>query len=176
MYLRVFIFLFIFNNTIAVMSIPYLALFLFVSIITGLVIYKLKGGVSTAAHIESKGQANPLEFTMALFFMLFYSLFSFLSHYAEKHYGSGGIHLLSFLAGFADVDSFILNIIQGKFAMSLTFIVVAILLATTANNLIKLFYSMYFSEKKCKRLLIFGYGVIIIFNIVGILIAISTAP
>ncbi len=171
MYVRVFLFLLIFNSEIAYHSFIYLTVFFVVSILAAFIIYRSKNPSGVLVKMENKNEQNPLEFKMALFFMVFYIVFSFLSHFAEQQFGKSGIHLLSFLAGFADVDSFIMNIVQGKFSISVLFIVVSILLATTSNNIIKMFYGMYFAEKKCKRLLILGFGAIIIVNVLGILYA-----
>jgi uncharacterized membrane protein (DUF4010 family) len=102
---------------------------------------------------------------------VFYLLFSFLSNYAEKNYGESGINWLSVLAGFADVDAFVMNLVQGKFEIANLFIAFAVLQVTTANNFIKMIYCLVLSEKKTKRLALIGFGCILAVNVCTILFA-----
>jgi hypothetical protein len=57
-----------------------------------------------------------------------------------SNFGGRGLHMLSVLVGFTDIDPFILSMLSGKFAVSETAIVSAVLIATGSNNLVKALY------------------------------------
>ena len=44
--------------------------------------------------------------------------FSLLLQVTENRYRTSGLNFLSFIAGFADVDAYVMNIVQGKFSVS----------------------------------------------------------
>ncbi|HKR07186.1 MAG TPA: DUF4010 domain-containing protein [Bacteroidia bacterium] len=170
MYLRVFLLLVIFNKEIAFAAAPYLGIFCVICIVIGYVLFKKGKTISSSAKHEIIASQNPLEFTLALLFAVFYVLFSFLSHYAEKQFGETGMDLMSVVAGFADVDAFVTNLVQGKFIVNNSVIVFAVLQTTTANNIIKMIYSLLFAEKKVKQLALIGFGSIIVVNLAIILL------
>ncbi|MBK6837529.1 MAG: DUF4010 domain-containing protein [Bacteroidetes bacterium] len=68
-------------------------------------------------------------------------------NYSESHYGEKGLNLLSFIAGFADVDSYVMNLVQGKFAVTNIAMTAFIIKTTTSNNFIKTLYSLWLAEK-----------------------------
>lgn len=172
MYIRVFLLLFIFNKYIAAEAFVYLAIFFVVTFAVALFIYRSSKSYSLKKAEEPNSQ-NPLEFKMGLLFMFFYLLFSFLSQYAVQFYGNVGIHMLAFLAGFADVDAFVINLAQGNFTFDISFSLAAVLLVTTSNNIVKMIYSIFLSEKEARRLLIWGFGVVIVVNLVALLFLIA---
>jgi uncharacterized membrane protein (DUF4010 family) len=168
MYVRVFLIVLIFNPTLATILLPYQAALFVSSLLTGIFILRMKNK-SHASGSQSIGiQGNPLEFKVALGFAIFYIAFSFLLTFAESHYGEGGLNLLSFLAGFADVDSYTMNLVQGKFAVTSAFMTASIIIASTSNNLIKAGYSIVLAEMKTRKLIIIGFSVIILVNVIVI--------
>jgi uncharacterized membrane protein (DUF4010 family) len=163
--IRVFLLLLIFNSEVAYDALAYLTVFFAASLATGYIILKTgKPGTSSPVH-QVQNTQNPLEFRVALLFAMFYILFSFLTHYAEKQYGESGMTMLSFIAGLGDVDAFAMNVAQGKFEVSNLFIARVVMQAIIANNLIKMIYGLIFAEKKVKRLLLMGFSCVIIINI-----------
>jgi uncharacterized membrane protein (DUF4010 family) len=170
MYIRVFLIVFIFNPTLATMLLPYQIAVFISSLLTGLIILRMKEKKNVSETPVIGIQGNPLEFKVALGFTVFYIAFSFLLTFAESHYGESGLNLLSFLAGFADVDSYTMNLVQGRFAVTELFMVASILIATTSNNLIKGCYSFVLAEKKTKKIVAIGFSAILLVNIVVIVI------
>ncbi len=170
MYVRVYLIVLIFNPVLAGLLLPYQALLFSVSLLTGFIIFRMKNKSRSTEDNEIGTRGNPLEFKVALGFSVFYILFSFALTYAETHYGKGGINLLSLVAGFADVDSYTMNLVQGKFAVSDVFMVASIIIATTSNNVIKGIYSIVLSEKKTRKLVIIGFSVIVLVNLVTIIV------
>ncbi|HNP99673.1 MAG TPA: DUF4010 domain-containing protein, partial [Bacteroidia bacterium] len=114
-------------------------------------------------------QKNPLEFRVALAFAVFYIIFSLLLQVTENRYGTSGLNFLSFIAGFADVDAYVMNIVQGKFSVSELTMVAFILKTSFSNNLIKMLYSFGLAEKKTKKSVAIGFGIILLVNLLLIL-------
>jgi uncharacterized membrane protein (DUF4010 family) len=165
MYFRVLLFILFLSPDIASIIFPYLLILFLISLLAGIVIYRIKNSIDTGISTAIKSPKNPLEFRVAILFAIFYVLFSMTTHYAETNYGERGLHYISMLAGLADVDSFVLNLVQGHFMVSNLFIASSIIIATTANNVIKMVYCIALAEKQTKRLIISGFAIIILTNL-----------
>lgn len=165
MYIRILLVTLFLNVSICLMLLPYLLFF--VLIIMGIaLIIKRKGRVKQLdVNSTHEQHSNPLELKVALFFSLMYMLFIFLGHYAELYFGAKGLHFLSFLAGFADVDSYIMSLLQGKYAITPLFISTSIIVTSTANNIIKTIYSLFFAEKNAKKIILAGFSFVISVNL-----------
>jgi uncharacterized membrane protein (DUF4010 family) len=73
-------------------------------------------------------------------------LFTFVTQYVTSHYGSHGLKSLAIIVGFTDIDPFILSLLSGKFAVSESAIVPAVILASGSNNLLKAVYAIALSR------------------------------
>ncbi len=165
MYLRIGLVTWFLNESIARILLPYLVLFFITTIAIALVIRKGMKNPATTRENDTEPSRNPLELRVAVFFSFMYLVFSILSHFAESWYGAGGLHVLSFLAGFADVDSYIMSLVQGKHTVTAAFIATSIVMTSTANNIIKSIYSALFAETKTKRLILTGFLTLILINL-----------
>jgi uncharacterized membrane protein (DUF4010 family) len=74
--------------------------------------------------------------------------FAAITDFVTNHFGANGLHLLSFVVGFSDIDPFILSLLDGKFQISQAAIVSAVLIASGSNNLLKAGYAMVLSRQK----------------------------
>jgi uncharacterized membrane protein (DUF4010 family) len=168
MYLRIFLLALFFNKALAYqMALPF-AVLAIVSGFTG-IYFSRKGTVSAAQNpgvsVEaSKG--NPLEFKTALLFGALFILFTFVTGFVNQHYGQTGIKILSFIVGVTDIDPFIINLFQGHWNMSLNFIVIAIINASTSNNLLKMIYGLSLGDASMRKDLIIGFGILIILGLI----------
>ena len=102
-------------------------------------------------HAEAEPQtesppSHPLEFSTALLFAFLFVFFATITHFVVTDYGVGGLHVLSFMVGFTDIDPFILSLLDGKFHVSETALEVAILIASGSNNLLKAGYAIALSR------------------------------
>ena len=75
-------------------------------------------------------------------------LFTFLTHYTTSNFGSPGLKSLAIIVGFTDIDPFILSLLSGKFAISDSGIVSAVILASGSNNLLKAAYAIALARNK----------------------------
>ncbi|HRH67481.1 MAG TPA: DUF4010 domain-containing protein, partial [Bacteroidia bacterium] len=168
MYIRIYLIVLIFNAELAAILLPYQFFLLVVSLACGFVVYLRKHKSVAGTNRNELTQKNPLEFRVALGFALFYVVFSYLLTFSESHYGESGLNLLSFLAGFADVDSYVMNLVQGKFAFSNLLMTAYIVRTATSNNFIKMCYCLWLSERQTRRLLFISFGIILLASILVI--------
>jgi uncharacterized membrane protein (DUF4010 family) len=118
------------------------------------------GGRNLAAEgtMGAASKQNPLEFNMALVFSALYVLFSLLTDYTIRQFGSAGLPVLSFIVGMADIDPFLINLFQNETkALSPAVIALSAWQAMTANNLLKMIYAFVLSGTTTRRLLVFGF-------------------
>lgn len=92
--------------------------------------------------------ANPLDLPIAFLFAGLFVAFAAITDFVTNHFGANGLHLLSFVVGFSDIDPFILSLLDGKFQVSQAAIVSAVLIASGSNNLLKAGYAMALSRQK----------------------------
>jgi len=94
-------------------------------------------GHSPNAAASLNTPRNPLELPTAFLFALLLLGFVALSEFALERFGATGLDALALLAGFGDVDAFMIALLGGKFALTLSALTKAIVLATGSNNLLK---------------------------------------
>jgi uncharacterized membrane protein (DUF4010 family) len=75
-------------------------------------------------------------------------LFAFLTQYVTSNFGGHGLKSLAIIVGFTDVDPFILSLLSGKFSVSNSDLVLAIILASGSNNLLKGAYALALARNK----------------------------
>ena len=73
---------------------------------------------------------------------------------------------MSWLAGIADIDPFLLNIFQNNNKILPTILSVATLQAIVSNNLLKLILAMVFANSILRKQLLLGFGTIIFINLI----------
>jgi len=109
----------------------------------------LFGGSDPPAADGLEPPGNPLELSAALIFAGIFVVVSLLSIWARSQFGQSGLFGLAALVGVADVDPFVLAVAQGGVAgLSVTTAQVAILIAASANDLLKAAYAIGFARTK----------------------------
>jgi len=172
MFLRIYILLLIFNYSVSISSAPWFIIMFLLSL--GVAYYLYSGfkpikGINKAVQniLEDK---NPLEFKVAIVFALLYVFFSFVTQYTLQNFGAKGLNILSYVVGFTDIDPFLLNLFQGKYAVTDQLIGLATLQAIVSNNILKLIYAKTLGNKVLGKYILSGFGTIIIANIIIILL------
>ena len=101
---------------------------------------------NTAHADPSPSPANPLELSTALIFAAVFVLMSLASAWVQLHFGQVGQYWLAAAVGVADIDPFVLSVAQGAaHGMGTAATMVAILIAASSNNLLKLGYAVGFA-------------------------------
>ena len=168
MFLRIFLLLAIFNAAVAWLLSPYFVVLSVVTGLTGYLFYRDRSpGATTMVVLEDR---NPLEFKVALVFALLYVVFSFVTHYTIEQFGNGGLNVLSLIVGFTDIDPFLLNLFQGKYAVSNVLIGAATLQAIASNNVLKMAYAVGLAGRQTRKLVVQGFAVIIVATIAAVLL------
>ncbi len=166
MYLRIMILMFIFNNALGYLLLPYFLILIAVSLITAMVVYYIKRPKAEDTAKNANGHTNPLELKTALLFAGLFVFFSLLTHYVLSSFGFGGLNILSYVVGFTDIDPFLLNLFQGKYSIGMDLIAKASLQAIISNNILKAIYTYIFADKHTRKTAIIGLAVITIVNII----------
>jgi uncharacterized membrane protein (DUF4010 family) len=84
---------------------------------------------------------NPVEIRVALLFALLFVVLKVGTALAREHFGQAGVMALGALSGLADVDPFVLSLVQG--ALSGSLMVKAVLMALMVNTMAK---GVYFAS------------------------------
>jgi uncharacterized membrane protein (DUF4010 family) len=113
---------------------------------------------------------NPLEFNTALLFAFLFVLFSVITKYVLKSYGTQGLDVLALVVGVTDIDPFLVALFTGEYQVVLPSIATATLIAISSNNLMKMGYAVFLGDKSLKTPLILSFSIIIAASIVFIFI------
>ena len=163
MYLRILILSLIFNETLFRILLFPMAAMAFITVLTALTIFWLNRNKLTG-EVDVEKQ-HPLEFKVALIFTFIYVAFTFINYFTIEHFGKNGLNLLSILVGVTDIDPFLLNMFQGKYAIPLTIVASASLQAIISNKVLKMIYACTFYKRENRKYLIIGFTIIIVSNI-----------
>lgn len=174
MYLRLFLLALFFNMELAMLLAPYFAFFVIVSAALSFYFLKFSGKnnqlLAQKENIQIRN--NPLEFKTALVFAVLFLFFGYITGIVNTYYGNNGINLLSFVVGVTDIDPFILTLFQGKWTIGNSILVMAVLNATTSNNLLKMIYGLSFGDKAIRSSLMIGFGILVA---IGLIVSFSIA-
>ncbi len=118
---------------------------------------------------EQPVTGNPLELQTAFIFAALFTVIQVATQLAERYLGDTGVYGLAGITGVTDVDPFILSLTQTA-GLSTTYgvAVLAILIATGSNNLMKGIYAWSFGGRKVGVL---SLGALLALALVSLLIA-----
>lgn len=143
MFLRFLILIGIFSKEILVAIYPYL---LIMSLVTAGVAWylhrKRKQVPVTDEEAEEEDTSNPLEFKVALIFAVLFVVFTIVTHYTLLYTGTGGLNVLSFIAGLSDITPFILNLLQGS-GVAVMVVTACCMQAIVSNIAINMCYALF---------------------------------
>ncbi len=173
MYLRFLILILIFSTEIFVSIYPYLLIMGVVTAIIAWFIHKKNQPQVDLATVEGEEEesSNPLEFKVALIFALLFVVFTVLTHYTIIYGGSGGLNVLSFVAGLSDITPFILNLLQGTGTALVSIAVACSMQAIISNIIMNMCYALFFSgrRKELVPYLTAGFSLVIAINVILLL-------
>lgn len=122
--------------------------------------------------VEEEEEKNPLEFKVSLLFAVLFVAFTLVTHYALQYFGDSGLRILSIIVGVTDINPFIINLFQGHHNLESSLLILAAFQAIISNNVVKMFYGIFFSGKTITKELVKGFCVIVIVNILLIIFAV----
>ncbi|MBK8552760.1 MAG: DUF4010 domain-containing protein [Ignavibacteria bacterium] len=165
MYLRVFFLMLIFNFNLAVYVFPYLTILFVILFSLGLIIFLTRPEEQKEIQVATS-EKNPLELKLAAIFSSLFLLFSFLTNYTLKTYGEPGLNVLSYIVGLIDIDPFLLNLFQGKYAIGFNLIAKLAFQAIVANNIVKIAAALILADVLTKKIVFAGLGIVTVINII----------
>ena len=127
------------------LAMPFGGLFAASLAVGGLLAWHAKG-TATSTHATVAG--NPLDLPVAFLFALLFLVFAAVTNAVTSRFGATGLHALSFVVGFSDIDPFIFSLLDGKFQVSQQAVVSAVLIASASNNLLKTGYALGLSRSR----------------------------
>ena len=141
MYIRLIVVAFVFNAAIGQDILAPFVFFALAGFILAFIYYRKGEQEPNSVPVASK---NPLELGTAFLFAAFFVAMIVLTHVVTRYYGVGGLKIFSFLAGFADIDPFILSLLTGKYAVGHRELLAAIIISAGSNNVLKAIYALWF--------------------------------
>jgi uncharacterized membrane protein (DUF4010 family) len=144
MYLRILVVTTIFNAPLGARLAPALVILAMVSF--GFTLIRSRGESKTPSTARPP---NPLQLGSAFVFAALFVLVAFIVGYVQAHLGTGGVFGLAAVVGVTDIDPFVLSIAQnGAGTLSLVTAAMAILIASSSNNVLKAVYTLSFSRQR----------------------------
>jgi uncharacterized membrane protein (DUF4010 family) len=141
MYPRLLIVIAVFNRDLALAAAPAMLGLAAAALVLAAALYWF-GPTRQTAGPAPVAPANPLEFGAAAVFAALFIAVSLASSWAARHFGTAGIYVLAVIVGVSDIDPFVLSLAQNGAGTGSPHVgVVAILLATSSNNLLKAAYA-----------------------------------
>lgn len=172
MNIRFLILILIFNSQLFYGIYPYLLASAAAAIGVALYLHRKweKKTVTEEDKEEEDDESNPLEFKVAIIFAMLFVLFTVLTYYTLKYTGTGGLNVLSVVAGLSDITPFILNLLDTGISQDV--ILCCTMQAIASNIFVNMCYGYFFSGKRpeMKKLLLAGFSIIIALNIAIIIL------
>lgn len=171
MYLRVGVLCVLINLDLALTLFPYLGGIVLVCVlVTAFFTRKAMIEQSFVAVENVEMRENPLEIKFAVLSAILFITFSVVTHFAIQYYGREGLQVLSWLAGIADIDPFLLNIFQNMNKLPNAVIAVAALQAVISNNLLKFGVATVFANPDLRKYLAISFGIVIVCNFLMVML------
>jgi uncharacterized membrane protein (DUF4010 family) len=148
MYLRMVVVVVIFNAALArAILVPMLVLAAISAVIAALL---ARAGPNVKRDAKAAMlPSNPLQLGTALIFAVLLIVISVVSTWVQAHLGAHGVLALAAVVGFTDIDPFVVSLAQGSAAsIGIAFSAVAIVVASSSNNLLKAIYTLAFSRRR----------------------------
>ncbi|RGN39557.1 MgtC/SapB family protein [Bacteroides oleiciplenus] len=167
MFLRFLILIGIFSSAILAAIYPYL---LIMSVVTAGVAWylhrKRKPVPAAGEETEEEDSSNPLEFKVALIFAVLFVIFTIVTHYTLVYTGTGGLNVLSFIAGLSDITPFILNLLQGS-GVAVLVVTACCMQAIVSNIVVNMCYALFFAggRSPLRRWVLRGFSCVIAVNV-----------
>jgi uncharacterized membrane protein (DUF4010 family) len=169
MYLRIAILMMLFNIVLFRFNFIFFLIMFVLSLAIGTVVFFYQHKQEEETEISLLRDRNPLEFKVAMLFMVLFVAFSFITYFALQFFGNNGLNALSIIVGVTDIDPFLITIFGGKYLVSIELLSRATFQAIISNNVLKMIYALSFSGKHIRIPLVIGFGIIIVVNLLLLL-------
>lgn len=170
MYLRLLIIIAVFDRPLALALAPALLGLSALGMLTAAAWYWF-GRARNHDVAQAAAPANPLELGAALVFAALFIAISVVSSWAVQQFGTAGVYVLAGIVGVSDIDPFVLSLAQhGAGAVTVHTAAIAILLASSSNNVLKAAYAVAYSGG---RRLVGPASMLLLLAVSGVALAIA---
>jgi uncharacterized membrane protein (DUF4010 family) len=145
MYLRLLTVVGIFNLPLCLSVMP--GFFSLATVSGGMAFWLVRGNSTSSRPMAWQRPKNPLELTSAILFAFLFVVIATVTKFTIALYASRGLQWVAFLSGFADIDPFVLSLLQGGLS-STQGIAKAVVIAAASNNLLKAVYALVLAERR----------------------------
>jgi len=168
MVIRMLVWIFIYNKSFFHdVYIEMLMIFIACVLITVFMYFKQGGNKNIEADVR---QNKPLDLQGTLAFGVIYSVVLLAISYTNNKLGTEGLVMSSVFAGMSDIDAVTITLSKLAHSIEHSKVATALLFATMSNTFIKLIIVLYAGSAALKKLLSFGYGLIIVAILIAILV------
>jgi uncharacterized membrane protein (DUF4010 family) len=147
MYVRMVGLVAIFDRAVALRVAPWFLLLAIVTAAVALLMSRRVPGTPETARVDSAPSRNPLELSAAAVFALLLAVMAVAAHYAMAAWPGLGLPALAVIAGFSEVEPFVISLLQMKAPAAAAQIVEALVVATAANNILKAACALAFAQR-----------------------------
>ncbi len=133
--------------------------------------------ISVAAAFADRGNGtkpadivpgNPLRLGTALIFATLLIVISLLSKWVQAHAGAHGVLALAAVVGVTDIDPFVVSLAQGgATSIGIGLSAVAIVIASSSNNLLKAVYTIAFTRRRASLIPASALGALCLLGLVA---------
>lgn len=149
MFLRILVVVGIFSPTLALKLLPVISVLCPLGLAASAWLMWTERGQAATREDRPAATTNPLELSTAIVFAILFIALSIAVSWAKIRFGQGGIFALGVLAGFTDIDPFVLSLAQGTArAIDFNVAAAAIIVAASANNFLKAVYTLAFAGRE----------------------------
>ena len=121
-------------------------------------IYKINKAKDNSEELPLK---NPLNFSTAIKFAIFYALIQWLVKYSSESFGDNGTYLAGAISGITDVDAITLSMAKvAKGTDKSVLAINTILIAALSNTLVKFIITMILGSAALRKSVIIGFSCI----------------
>ncbi len=173
MYLRLILLVAFLNRALLDIALPPLLAFGAGCITLAALMTLMSRRHATDDRANDQVKTNPLELGIATLFALLFVAMLIVTQQVILYFGNRGLEVLSFVVGFADIDPFVLSILNGKYAdIADHQLVGAIIIAAGSNDLLKgIFAAVLGKWRNVRSGALFLFAVSILTIAVGLLIS-----
>lgn len=141
---------------------------IFITAVTFGIVYFIhsKGGEVNAVELPTK---NPLNFGVSIQFAIVYMTILWLMDIVSKNQSAQGFYAASLVFGATDMDAITLSIARNAESIGVMKSVIAVLLATLSNTVMKFMIVVFFGDNSLRKWVGFGFGTIFIATVLAIL-------
>jgi uncharacterized membrane protein (DUF4010 family) len=163
MFPRILFEVYVVNPALAAKLWPPILVIMAAGAIAAFIIYKRRNSSTASEELTLK---NPLEFSTAIKFAIFFAAIQWLVKFCTENFGNTGTYFAGAVSGFTDVDAITLSMAKmAKESGNSLIAIRTILLAALSNTLVKFMIVFVVGGKELRRIAFYGFLAIFISGI-----------